>query len=322
MTMETMRGVFLDTDTVDGDDLDLSPIKFFDHIHWSFHGVTQRQDIQNRIADCDILICNKVVLDRDTLVGAGKLRLIVVAATGTNNIDLEATRELGITVCNARGYGTPSVVQHVYALILALSTRLPQYMDSVASGAWQKHPHFCLFDFPIRELRGCVMGIVGYGTLGKGVADAAGAFGMQVRICQRPGGSPQSGRIPLLELLPQVDVLSLHCPLTEFTSGLIGPEEIALMRTNAILINTARGGIVDEHALVDALRAGKLGGAGVDVLTEEPPAHGNPLLQTDIPNLIVTPHIAWASRESRQRVVNIVGENIGAFLSDAPQNTV
>ena len=166
------------------------------------------------------------------------------------------------------------------------------------------------------------MGIVGYGTLGRGVANAAGAFGMQVMICQRPGGSPLSGRIPLLELLPQVDVLSLHCPLTELTSGLIGPEEIALMRTNAILINTARGGIVDEHALVDALRAGKLGGAGVDVLTEEPPAHGNPLLQAGIPNLIVTPHIAWASQESRQRVVNIVGENIGAFLSDAPQNTV
>lgn len=317
-----MRGVFLDTDTVDRGDLDMSPITRIDCIQWSFHGVTNSAEISDRIDDCQVVVCNKVILDRETLRQADQLQLIIVAATGTNNIDLTAAREENITVCNAKDYSTPSVVQHVYALILALTTRLPQYMAAVEQGAWQKHPHFCYFDFPIRELHGLTMGIIGYGALGKGVAAVASAFGLTVEICQRPGGPPDSGRVPLNELLPRVDILSLHCPLTEQTSGLIGAEELGSMKKDAILINTARGGIVDEEALVRALQNGKLGGAGIDVLSEEPPASGNVLLQPNIPNLIVTPHTAWASRESRQRVVNIVADNIQSFFNGKPQNLV
>ncbi len=172
---------------------------------------------------------------------------------------------------------------------------------------------FCLLDFPIRELAGKTLGIVGYGELGRGVARVAEAFGMRVLLAQRPGTvEPEEGRLPLPILLPQIDVLSLHCPLTPDTRGLIGPWELALMRRDAILINTARGGLVDEAVLADALRQGALGGAGVDVLSLEPPVTGNPLLAPDIPNLIVTPHCAWGSRESRQRLENIQGWRDGA----------
>jgi len=317
-----MRGVFLDTDTVDGGDLDLSPITDIAGINWSSHGTTSPAQLAERISDADIVISNKVVLDRENLQGTKALRLIVVAATGTNNVDLVTARERDITVCNVRGYGTPSVAQHVFALILALTTRLPEYMRAVAQGRWQKHPHFCLFDYPIRELHGKTLGIIGFGTLGQGVAAAAAAFGLKVVVAQRPGGQPQAGRLPLHELLAQADILSLHCPLTEQTRNLIGAKELASMKKDAILINTARGGIVDEVALAEALREGTIGGAGIDVLSEEPPVHGNPLLADDIPNLIVTPHIAWASRESRQRVIDIVGANIRAYLDGKPQNIV
>lgn len=317
-----MRGVFLDLDTVDSGDLDLAPITGTPGIEWTTFGTTNADQLRTRIDSAQIVISNKVVLDRAELESHPELRLIVVAATGTNNVDLTAAKELGITVCNVRNYGTPSVVQHVYALILALTTRLPQYMGAVAQGRWQTHAHFCLFDYPIRELSGKTLGIVGYGTLGRGVGAAAGAFGLRVLIAQRPGGPAQEGRIPLPELLPQVDILSLHCPLTEQTRNLIGGNELAAMRDDAILINTARGGIVDETALARALRDGTIGGAGIDVLSEEPPAGGNPLLASDIPNLIVTPHIAWASKESRQRVLDIVGDNIRAYLDGKPQNIV
>ena len=317
-----MRGVFLDTDTVDRDDLDLSPIKDLEGIGWSFYGVTEPNEVVDRIESSEIVVCNKVIIGRDALKQARNVKLIVIAATGTNNIDLVAAKELGITVCNVRGYSTPAVVQHVYTLVLALTTKLPQYIEAVENGAWQRHPHFCYFDYPIRELRGRVLGIVGYGALGKGVADVATAFGMEVKICQRPGGAASPDRIPLHELLPQIDILSLHCPLTDATRGLIGEKELALMKKDAVLINTARGGIVDEQALARALANKNLGGAGIDVLTEEPPKGGNVLLDSNLPNLIVTPHIAWASRESRQRVVNLVADIILGFLRGEPQNTV
>ena len=317
-----MHGVFLDTDTVDQGDLDLSPIKDLDNIGWSFYGVTEPSEVVGRIESSEIVVCNKVIIGRDALKQARNVKLIVIAATGTNNIDLTAAEELGVTICNVRGYSTPAVVQHVYTLILALTTKLPQYLDAIEKGAWQRHPHFCFFDYPIRELRGRVLGIVGYGALGKGVANIATAFGMEVKICQRPGGGAHPDRIPLHELLPQIDILSLHCPLTDATRGLIGKEELALMKKDAILINTARGGIVDEQALARALVNKDLGGAGIDVLTEEPPKSGNVLLDPNLPNLIVTPHIAWASRESRQRVVNIVADIILGFLRGDPQNIV
>jgi glycerate dehydrogenase len=215
------------------------------------------------------------------------------------------------------------VVQHVFALLLALCTRWPDYQQAVREGRWQRASQFCLLDFPIRELAGKTMGIVGYGELGQGVARAAEAFGMRVLVAQRPGtAETPEDRTPLPVLLPQVDVLSLHCPLTPATRGLIGAWELALMRRDAILINTARGGLVDEALLADALRRGALGGAAVDVLSLEPPVTGNPLLAPDIPNLIVTPHCAWGSRESRQRLVEQLAENIDGWLAGAPVRVV
>ena len=202
-------------------------------------------------------------------------------------------------------------------------TQLSAYRQAVRAGRWQRSSQFCLLDFPIRELAGKTLGIIGYGELGQGVARVAEAFGMQVLIAQRPGAvEPEEGRVPLPMLLPQVDVLSLHCPLTPETRGLIGAWELALMRRDAILINTARGGLVDETLLAAALRQGALGGAGVDVLSLEPPVDGNPLLAPDIPNLIVTPHSAWGSRESRQRLLMQLAENIQAYLEGEPLRVV
>ncbi|MEN8174822.1 MAG: NAD(P)-dependent oxidoreductase, partial [Pseudomonadota bacterium] len=261
-------------------------------------------------------------LDRETLRACPDLRLVCVAATGTNNIDVAAARELGIAVANVRRYATPSVVQHVFALILALTTRLNEYREAVLRGDWQRAPAFCLLDFPIRELAGRTLGILGFGELGRSVAEVARAFGMRVVVGQRPGGPAQPDRLPLEDLLRRSDVLSLHVPLAPDTRGLIGARELALMKVDALLINTARGGILDEQALADALVAGRLGGAGIDVLAEEPPIHGSPLLDNNIPNLIVTPHTAWASRESRQRCIDGIADNISAFGRGAYLNRV
>ncbi|MDQ2695322.1 MAG: 2-hydroxyacid dehydrogenase [Pseudomonadota bacterium] len=317
-----MLGVFLDRNSLDLGDLDLTPLEqSLGTIR--YHAATDRRQAGERIRDADVVISNKAPLEREALLAARRLKLICVAATGTNNVDLAAAAQQGITVCNARGYGTPAVVQHVFALMLALFTRLPDYRDAVRQGRWQQAEQFCLLDFPIRELAGKALGIVGYGELGQGVARIAEAFGMRVLLAGRPGSvEPQEQRIPLPALLPQVDVLTLHCPLTPATRGLIGAWELALMRRDAILINTARGGIVDEAALAAALRQGALGGAGVDVLTGEPPTGGNPLLAADIPNLIVTPHCAWGSRESRQRMVEQLAGNIRGFAAGRPLRVV
>lgn len=319
-----MKGVFLDFDTISvDDDIDISPMTDLPGIAWTFYGATRPGELESRVQGCELVVVNKVVLDADTLArAAGSLKLIVIAATGTNNVDLEAAARHDVTVCNVRGYGTPSVVQHVYALILALTTQLPRYLEAVAGGRWQAHSQFCILDYPIRELNGLNLGLVGYGTLGRGVAAVAPAFGMNVLVAQRPGGGPREGRLPLAELLPRTDILSLHCPLTDDTRGLIGCRELQAMKRDAVLINTARGGIVNESDLVEALRAREIGGAAFDVLTEEPPNNGNVLLDADLPNLIVTPHIAWASRESRQRVIDIVAGNIEACLAGTPVNVV
>jgi glycerate dehydrogenase len=316
-----MLGVFLDRDTVDRGDMDMSVLE--QRLpRWRFYGLTAAPELHERIADATVVISNKVVLDEAAFAAAPKLKLVCVSATGTNNIDLAAASRHGVTVCNVRGYATASVVQHTFALILSLSMRLGRYRRAVMRGEWQSSPHFCLLDYPIHEIARKKLGIVGYGELGHGVAKVAAAFGMEVLISQRPGGDPSPERLPLHELLPQVDVLTLHCPLTPETRNLIGEKELRLMKPSALLINTARGGIVDEVALAAALRDNRLAGAGIDVLTTEPPREGNPLLADDIPNLIVTPHIAWASVESRQRLLDQIGLNIAAFLSDAERNRV
>ena len=320
-----LHGVMLDLGSLDIGDLDLAAL---DGVcsRWTRHAATKPAETAARIADADLVVTNKVIIGAEQMDAAPRLRLICIAATGTNNVDLAAARERGIAVTNVTGYGTPSVVQHVFAILLGWATRLWEQHQAVRAGDWSRGTHFCLlgegFDQPMRELAGLRLGIVGHGELGQGVARAAEAFGMEVLLAERPGASPRPGRVPLHDLLPRVDVLSLHCPLTDATRNLIGAAELALMRPDALLINTARGGIVDEQALADALRAGSIGAAAVDTLTSEPPPPDHPLLAADIPNLIVTPHAAWASRESRQRLVDGVAENIRAFIAGESRNRV
>jgi glycerate dehydrogenase len=268
------------------------------------------------------VISNKVMLDQETLQSAHTLKLICVAATGTNNVDLAAAAEHGITVCNVRGYATTSVVEHVFSLILALTRHLHDYRTAVNEGKWRNAESFCLLDYPIRELAGQTLGIIGYGELGSAVATMGKAFGMNILIAQRPGGALQTGRTPLQQLLSQSDIISLHCPLTDTTRNLIDHGEFSLMNRETLLINTARGGIINEAALKQALQSGQIAGAAIDVLSEEPPRHGNPLLNEPIPNLIVTPHIAWASINARQSLINELTENIHAFLKGQPRNVV
>jgi glycerate dehydrogenase len=308
-----MRAVFLDYATVSfNGDLDphrlqqaLPRLEMRDH--------TAQHDVATRVAGSEVVLVNKLRITREIIEATPSLRLIALAATGTNNVDLVAAAERGVAVCNLRDYCTASVAQHVFGVLLLLTHKLREYDTLVRSGAWQRGEQFCLLDFPIRELTGRRLGIVGYGALGKGVARIAQAFGMQVLVANRPGGTRESGRMDLDDLLPQVDVLSLHCPLSPATQGLIGARQLARMKPDAVLVNTARGALVDSAALAEALRGGRLGGAAIDVLPQEPPVDGNPLLEPGIPNLVVTPHIAWAAREARQRCIDEMAANVEDF---------
>ncbi|HTV96835.1 MAG TPA: D-2-hydroxyacid dehydrogenase [Steroidobacteraceae bacterium] len=308
-----MRSVFLDYETVSSGDLDASVIGAVTG-EVTFYPSTPDAQIGARIADAELVLLNKVKLTRERLRAAPKLKLIALAATGTDNIDLAAAQELGIAVCNVRGYCTASVAQHAWAMILSLTQHLSQYARLATDGSWVEKEAHAVLAHPIRELSGRVLGIVGWGTLGRAVAAAAPAFGMRTLIGNRPGAVPTPDRLALYELLASCDVVSLHCPLTPATRGLIGARELALMKPDALLINTARGALVDTGALAQALRAGRLGGAGIDVLPQEPPVDGDPLLDPRIPNLILTPHIAWAAREARQRCLDEMAQNIREFL--------
>jgi glycerate dehydrogenase len=316
-----VRAVFLDFGTVSNGDLDPGPLeRALPGI--VIHERTPQADVPGRLAGFEAVLANKSVIDGTTIRANPSLKLIALTATGVDNVDLSAARESGVAVCNLRGYCTASVAQHVFALLLALTHRVADYHALVAGGRWQQAGQFSVFPYPIRELHGRVFGIVGHGTLGKAVATIARAFGMRVEIVNRPGTAPAEGRRDLGDLLPELDVLSLHCPLTEATRGLIGRERLARMKPDAVLINTARGALVDARALADALRERKLGGAGIDVLEREPPPPGHPLLDPSIPNLIVTPHIAWAAREARQRCLDELALNVLSFLSGGRRNRV
>jgi len=325
-----VRSAFLDFDSLGPADIDTTALRTtLPDI--ALYPTTRGSEIAARIADCEILIVNKVDLDRGRLRAAPRLRLVALAATGTDNVDLVAARELGIAVANIRNYATPSVTQHVFGLILALTLRLGEYRQLLERGGWERSPHFCLLDYPSRELAGRTLGIVGYGQLGQAVGSVGRAFGMGViaarslRDTAAGPGTADAGpveRVDLDALLATADVVSLHCPLTPATRHLINAGSLARMRPDAVLVNTARGGLVDTDALLGALRAGRLGGAGIDVLPEEPPAHGHPLLAARLPNLIVTPHIAWAARESRQRALDEVVCNVRDFLSGGQRNRV
>ncbi|HUX73463.1 MAG TPA: NAD(P)-dependent oxidoreductase [Steroidobacteraceae bacterium] len=316
-----MRAVFLDYETVSFADLDTSTL--LDAAPgMRLYGATAQTEIAARIADSQIILLNKLPLSRAQMHGAPELRLICLAATGTDNVDLVAARERGIAVCNVRNYCTPSVVQHVWGMILGLTQHLREYRRLALDGSWAGSAQFTVLAHPIRELAGRIFGVVGWGELGRAVAGVAQAFGMQVRIANRPGGERRPDRLDLRELLPIADILTLHCPLGDATRGLIGAAELALMKPDALLINTARGALIDGAALAAALKAGKLGGAGIDVLPQEPPAAGDPLLEPGIPNLIVTPHVAWAARESRQRCIDSIAANIREFLAGRRRNRV
>lgn len=315
------RAVFLDHTSLDLGDLDLGALResFGELV---LHNSTSPDQVIDRLKGAQVAISNKIVLDANTFAACPDLKLVLVTATGTNNVDLVSAREHGVTVCNCQGYGTPSVAQHTLLLLLALATRLPDYQKAVQQGLWQKSSQFCLLDFPIVELEGKTLGLLGHGELGGAVARLAEAFGMRVLLGQIPGRPARPDRLPLEELLPQIDALTLHCPLNEHTRNMIGARELQLLKPQALVVNTARGGLIDEQALADALRNGHLGGAASDVLSVEPPVAGNPLLADDIPRLIITPHSAWGAREARQRIVSQVIENAQAFFAGAPKRVV
>lgn len=305
-----MKAVILDADSL-GQDIDLTPIRdCVDTL--DVHPLSTTEQSGERLADARVAILNKVVLDAATLEALPELRLICVLATGTNNIDMAATERLGIEVRNVNAYGTASVAQHTLMLILALANRLPLYQRDMRNGHWNRSPIFCLMDHRTLQLEGKHLVVVGQGELGSRVAQLGEAFGMRVSFAARPGNEANDSRRGFHELAPEADVLSLHCPLTEATRHLVDAELLERLTPGALLINCARGGIIDEQAALTALRDGRLGGLGVDVLPKEPPRDGHPLLDAlaEPLNLIVTPHNAWITPEARQRIVSLTVDNL------------
>jgi len=315
------QAVVLDLKATDRDDLSLKSLEGLP-LDWLFVDQAADDEVAELIKNKHIIVSNKVTINRQLLKAAPDLKLICISATGTNNVDLAAARELGIDVCNVTAYATASVVQYVFTVLLNLISRVPEYQQAVNEDAWSRSELFCLLDFPFHELQGKTLGIVGYGELGQAVAKVAQAFGMMVLIAARNADDKREGRVLLQDMLSQLDVLSLHCPLTEATQHLISDAEINLLPKGAILINSARGGVVDEDALLRAIENGHLGGAATDVLSTEPPPPGHPLLQKKYNNLIVTPHVAWASIESRQRLIDQVAFNIEEYLAGRPRNII
>jgi len=313
-----MRAVFLDLSSLGPSDLDFTALQAcadelvtYDH--------TNPQQVVDRLQGADIAIVNKVVLNAEILAQLPQLKHIQVAATGTNNIDLVQAQKQNISVQNCQAYGVDSVAQHALMLMLTLSTRLLDYREAIQAGQWSQSRNFCLLDFPVESLAGKTLGIVGYGELGKGVAKLAEAFGMGVIISTRPGQASYDDRLSLDELLPQVDILSLHCPLTPETQNLIALPQLQTMKSSALLINCARGGIVNEADLIVALQNQDIAGAATDVLSVEPPPADHPLLQYQANNLIITPHSAWASRKARQTIVQQLANNVLSLATSDAQ---
>jgi len=314
--MSKQRAVILDEKSFNPGDLDLSGlIALFDN--WKrYEGTTPEQRLE-RLENATIAVINKVVFDRELLQQLPDLKLILLTATGMDNVDIEYCKQQNITVKNVTDYCTSSVSQHVFSLILALSTQLLPYQKLTKSGDWSRSGQFSSLKYPIRELNGKTLGLIGYGSLAKGVEKLALAFGMKILISQRVGTTSLTDeRLPLTELLSKIDVLSIHCPLTAETKHLISTPEFKQMKSSAFIINTSRGAVIDNAALATALKEGEIAGAGIDVLEQEPPPIGHPLLADDIPNLILTPHIAWAATEARQRVVDKVAENLNNWLKN------
>lgn len=311
--------VFLDSDTLDAGITLHRPD--FPH-HWQSHPSTAPEQVVERLRNASIAIINKVRIGVSELAQLPDLKLIALAATGSDNVDLEACRAANVGVCNIRNYSGPSVPEHAMALMLALSRNLFAWRQSLLEGRWQQSGQFCFFDHNIMDLHGKQLGIIGKGTLGQALGERAQGMGMIVRYAQsQTGASHDEDRLPLDALLQNSDVVSLHCPLTPYTRHLIGERELALMKPGALLINVGRGGLVDEAALLKALANGRLGGAGFDVATVEPPPPDHPLMQAlQYPNFILTPHVAWASEESMQRLADQLIDNITAFAEGRRQH--
>jgi glycerate dehydrogenase len=316
-----MKAVFLDFATL-GPGLNVDGLRdLFPALE--VFSVTDANDIADRIRDAEFVLTNKVRLTGELMQNSPDLKFIGLTATGTDNIDIQYAKQNNIAVCNIRAYCTKSIAEHVFGCLLNLTHSLAQYNAAVRRGDWQNSANFCLLTYPIRELSTMTLGIVGYGELGKGVANIARAFGMKVIVSSRPGAdSIDEGRVSFDDVLHLADVISLHCPLTEANAGLFGEAEFEEMKSDAILINTARGGLVDSAALVSALSNGDIAAAAVDVLPQEPPVEGDPLLDYDGPNLLITPHVAWGSSEARQAAVDQLTATVVAFLEGEKLNRV
>lgn len=291
---------------------------------WVEYPKTAAADVVACLAGATIAITNKVPIDAAAVDALPELKMIAVAATGANHIDLDACRRRGIVVSNIRGYAEHTVPEHVFALLLALSRNLLAWRATLQAGAWQQSEQFCLFNHPIQDLHGATLGLVGSGSLGNGVARLAEAFGMRVLRAERKGAiQVRPGYTAFATVLAEADALSLHCPLTAETTGLIAAAELQAMKSSAILINTARGGLVDEAALIQALREGWIAGAGFDVVTAEPPPVGHPMLSPELlalPNFMLTPHVAWSSQPAMRALADQLIANIEAFVAGQPQN--
>lgn len=316
--MNPLHIVVLDRDTLVNRPFD------FDFPHTlSSYGTTEAHETLKRIRGADIVITNKVVISAQAFAENPQLKLVAVTATGVNNVDVEAAKQNGTAVCNIRAYGNESVAEHAFMMMITLMRNLPAYQRDVAAGLWENSPFFCHLGAPMRDLNGKTLAIFGRGNIGKTLATYAQAFKMNVVFAEHKNAqNVRDGYVSFDEAIRSADVVSLNCPLTPQTANMIGEAELQQMKPGAILINCGRGGLVDEAALVAALKYGQIGGAGFDVLTQEPPRDGNPLLKARLPNLIVTPHIAWASQEAANRLFDILLDNINRFVADNPQNLV
>lgn len=310
--------VFLDRNSLIAD----MRVPSFAH-DWIDFEQTRPEEVVSRLQDASIVITNKVRLGGEFLAQAPGVKMIAVAATGTDNVDLAYCREHGIVVSNIRGYAVDTVPEHAFMMMLALRRNLIGWREDVRAGLWQQADQFCLFTRPVNDLHGSTLGLVGYGSLGRGMQKLAEAFGMRVLIAEhKTAATPREGYTPFDTVLREADVISLHTPLTAETRHMISTREFGLMKPRALLINTARGNLVDEAALIAALQSGRIGGAGFDVLALEPPRDGNPLLDLDLPNFILTPHVAWSSREAMQTLADQLVDNIEAFVAGTPRNLV
>ena len=316
--MNPLHIVVLDRDTLVNRPFD------FDFPHTlSSYGTTEAHETLERIRGADIVITNKVVISAQAFAENPQLKLVAVTATGVNNVDVEAAKQNSTAVCNIRAYGNESVAEHAFMMMITLMRNLPAYQRDVAAGLWENSPFFCHLGAPMRDLNGKTLAIFGRVNIGKTLATYAQAFKMNVVFAEHKNAqSVRDGYVSFDEAIRSADVVSLNCPLTPQTANMIGEAELQQMKSGAILINCGRGGLVDEVALVAALKYGQIGGAGFDVLTQEPPRDGNPLLKARLPNLIVTPHIAWASQEAANRLFDILLDNINRFVAGNPQNLV